>query len=86
MSEQRDSAWPGLGLPGLQGGSDVTEPQIWALGESHFVHGMTLRERYAGLAMATLVNEYEPDLCAHWALRYADALIAKLAEKPGEKT
>ena len=54
---------------------------------------MSLREHYAGLAMAALASRTDlapgpfPNmsaLIAHFATDYADALIAKLAEKPTE--
>ena len=45
--------------------------------------GMTLRQYYAGLAMAQHAKEYEPKEAAIWAIQYADALLAKLAKEQG---
>lgn len=54
--------------------------------------GMTLREHYAGLAMQGLVTGHMncgpgshvnmAAFFAHFAVEYADALLAALAEKP----
>ena len=55
--------------------------------------GMTMRQHYAGLAMAALINadiacvdsdeqsySVEAEACAHFAVMHADALIRELAK------
>lgn len=58
------------------------------------VIAMTLREHYAGLAMAAVISTITqatptagltPEAIANAAALFADALMAKLAEKPETK-
>jgi hypothetical protein len=71
MSKRGDEpAYPEAGMTGLPNGD-------FLYGRS----GMTLREHYAGLAMQGYTANganLSPRDVAHWALEYADALIAEL--------
>lgn len=56
-------------------------PAFAAVGPNGGQPGMTLRQLYAGLAMAQHANDYCAEDAATWAVRYADALLAELAKE-----
>ena len=68
--------------------NNANDPAYPCLREDIPFWGLTKREYFAGLAMQELLNENAHeryDEIAKWAVKHADALLAKLKKTEGQK-